>query len=290
MKNKADTLRIDTIRMEQLKNAVIDYLNPLFADMNTTSNVVSNQLRQIFVDYYEKYNDVMTDIVQKSSEKAKQEAIADVQARIDAIKNLVEQQSDGKIETWYQSNDPSSAWGYSERSKHKGDLWYNTNNNLMFRFNGSSWQQITSKTEDEVARNLARNKSKIFTSTPFTPYKRGDFWLRSSELYVSNMDRDSGYYVNSDWVLATKYTDDTKANQVDSRVSQGRIVLNGNTTVNGDFKVRGQNVEINGNTSITGILNIYNGLGLVVYNGNSDGNSNKKIVIAQGQIEIWERT
>lgn len=291
LKNKADTLGIDTTRMEQLKNDVIAYLTPLFIEMNKTSNIVSDQLRKVFVDYYEKYNDIMTEIVKKSSDKAKEEAIREVEEKIKAIKNLVEQQSDGKIETWYQPNDPAISWVTPEdRKKHKGDLWYNTNNSTMQRYDGSTWQLITNTTEDEVARNLARNKSKIFTDTPITPYKKGDFWVRNSELYISTIDRESGSFNSADWVLATKYTDDTKANQVDQRVSNGQITLNGNTTVNGDFKVRGQNVEINGQTSITGVLKIFSGLGLIVYNGNNDDTSNKKVVITEGVIEIWERT
>lgn len=291
LKNKADTLGIDTTRMEQLKNDVIAYLTPLFIEMNKTSNIVSDQLRKVFVDYYEKYNDIMTEIVKKSSEKAKEEAIADVDSKINAIKSLVEQQADGQIESWYQPQDPATSWTTSElKTKHKGDLWYNTTNETMQRYDGSTWQLINNSAEDEVARNLARNKSKIFTTTPNTPYKRGDFWVNNSELYVSNMDRDTGSNVASDWVKATKYTDDTKANAVDQRVTNGQITLNGNTTVNGDFKVRGQNVEINGQTSITGVLKIFSGLGLIVYNGNNDDTSNKKVVITEGVIEIWERT
>ena len=291
MKNKADTLGIDTTKMEQLKNAVITYLTPLFVEINKTSNIVSDQLRKVFVDYYEKYNDIMTEIVKKSSEKAKEEAVKEVEEKIKAIKNLVEQQSDGKIETWYQPDDPSINWTTQEdMRKHKGDLWYNTTTERIQRYSGTLWQSIVSPTEDEVARNIARNKSKIFTDTPITPYKKGDFWVKNSELYISNQDRSNGIYNPTDWVLATKYTDDTKANQVDQRVSNGQITLNGNTVVNGDFKVRGQNVEINSQTSITGVLQVFSGLGLVVYNGNTDATSNKKVVITNGQIEIWERT
>ena len=291
LKNKADVLGINTTQMETFKNAIITYLTPLFTNMSVTSNVVSDDLRKVFVDYYEKYNDIMTEIVKKSSEKAKEEAIADVESKINAIKSLVEQQADGQIESWYQPNDPATSWTTSElKTKHKGDLWYNTNNETMQRYDGSTWQLIQNTTEDEVARNLARSKSKIYTTTPTVPYKRGDFWVNNSELYISTTDRDSGAYNPSDWVKATKYTDDTKANAVDTRVSQGRIVLNGNTTVNGDFRVRGQNVEINGNTAITGTLQIFNGLGLIVYNGTTDATSTNKVVIAQGKIEVWERT
>ena len=277
--------------MEQLKNAVIIYLTPLFTNMNKTSDIISDQLRKVFVDYYEKYNDIMTEIVKKSSDKAKEEAVKEVEEKIKAIKNLVEQQSDGKIETWYQPNDPAVNWSTEEdRKKHKGDLWYNTTTEKIQRYNGVVWQPLASSTEDEVARNIARNKNKIFTEVPVPPYKRGDFWVRNSELYISTQDKELGVFDSSDWILATKYTDDTKANQVDQRVSNGQITLNGNTVINGDFRVRGQNVEINGQTSITGVLQIFSGLGLIVYNGNTDGTSNKKVVIAQGQIEVWERT
>jgi hypothetical protein len=54
-----------------------------------------------------------------------------------------------------------------------------------------------------------------FTSEPIPPYDVGDLWLGgvSGDLKTCVVARSSGSYIASDWVLSTKYTDDTKANE-----------------------------------------------------------------------------
>lgn len=71
------------------------------------------------------------------------------------------------------------------------------------------------------ANTLADSKAKVFTSTPTTPYKTGDIWAGgpSGEIMKCKVARASGSYVASDWEKASKYTDDTKANAVDGKVT-----------------------------------------------------------------------
>lgn len=47
------------------------------------------------------------------------------------------------------------------------------------------------------------------------------------------------------------------ADDAQDKINNGRIVLSGNTTVQGDFKVRGGNVELNGATKVNGILEVF---------------------------------
>ena len=48
----------------------------------------------------------------------------------------IQEQIDGKIQTYYQEMDPSNEWTTDlEKSKHIGDYWYNTTNNTQWRYN-----------------------------------------------------------------------------------------------------------------------------------------------------------
>lgn len=61
------------------------------------------------------------------------------------------------------------------------------------------------------------DKSRTFLTTPYPPYKAGDYWLNNEELYVSDVTRLTGVYIVSDWRKATKYTDDTLARSKNQR-------------------------------------------------------------------------
>ena len=78
------------------------------------------------------------------------------------------------------------------------------------------------------ANSLADSKAKVFTVTPTTPYKVGDLWVQgtSGDVMKCKTTRSTGSYTASDWVKASKYTDDTKANAVATDV----ITLAGRVT------------------------------------------------------------
>ena len=77
------------------------------------------------------------------------------------------------------------------------------------------------------ANTLADSKAKVFTSTPTVPYKVGDLWVQGTngDVMKCKTARASGSYTASDWEKASKYTDDTKANAVDGKVTtlQGTV-------------------------------------------------------------------
>ena len=56
-------------------------------------------------------------------------------------------------------------------------------------------------------------KVRCFSAQPYPPYEVGDLWVQggSGDILCCQHDRESGSYVASDWVRASKYTDDTKA-------------------------------------------------------------------------------
>ena len=127
-------------------------------------------------------------------------------------------QIDGKIETWYQENDPSKDWSDGSKNAHVGDLWYNTKTNEAKRYsNKLAWETI--KDADAIkalqdaskAQDTADGKRRVFVSTPTPPYDVGDLWTQgaSGDLMRCKVARASGNYSSSDWERAVKYTDDS---------------------------------------------------------------------------------
>lgn len=127
-------------------------------------------------------------------------------------------QIDGKIETWYQENDPSKDWSDGSKNAHVGDLWYNTKTNEAKRYsNKLAWETI--KDADAIkalqdasrAQDTADGKRRVFVVTPTTPYDVGDLWTQgaSGDLMRCKVARASGNYSSSDWERAVKYTDDS---------------------------------------------------------------------------------
>lgn len=148
--------------------------------------------------------------------------------------NDIQNQIDGKIDTYYYdykptlSNVPASEWTTeNELQKHNGDLFFWKSKGYTYRFlkvdNTWQWVQIQDADISEAmtaaanAQDTADGKRRVFTSTPTTPYDSGDLWTQgtSGDLMRCQTSRASGNYVSSDWVKATKYTDDTAVNELE---------------------------------------------------------------------------
>ncbi len=143
----------------------------------------------------------------------------------------IQAQLDGQIEQFFEtydptlSNSPANEWTTTQlKDNHLGDLFYNTTTGAVFRFvkeNGTyKWSQLS---DAEVAQaialaqdalNLAKDKNRIFTSTPYTPYEVGDLWVQGStgDIMRCKTTRLTGAYSSSDWEKASKYTDNTALN------------------------------------------------------------------------------
>lgn len=148
---------------------------------------------------------------------------------------------DKKVETWYQSTDPSTSWTTPElKASHVGDLWKYTGA-LDIDLNtdievGEKSKEVTAKpysewmwtnaldgtdtkffwqemmVPDEVYDKID-GKKRIFTSQPTPPYAVGDLWVQGSNGDIKHCTtaRSTGSHVSSDWVKSSKYTDNTKA-------------------------------------------------------------------------------
>ena len=161
--------------------------------------------------------------------------ITGLEEYLDQLDDL-ENQLDGRAETWYQDTDPSVNWDTDELKKlHIGDLWHYTGKtgevNKVQRTKNSEWiwqevngsyQWVAIDISDSVF-DAIDGKAQIFTSTPVPPYYVGDLWVQGSAGDIMNCikERTSGSYVASDWAKSSKYTDDTTAKDALEKAKQG---------------------------------------------------------------------
>ena len=121
-------------------------------------------------------------------------------------------QLDRKIETYYQTADPSKSWPEEEKADHFGDLWYNMGDQRYYRWDGSSWEEMTANPPQKVFDTLD-GKARVFVSTPVPPYSVGDIWTQGPNgdilRCVQNRAEGELYVTSEDWILASKYTDDS---------------------------------------------------------------------------------
>lgn len=144
-------------------------------------------------------------------------------------------QIDGSVTNWFKdyaptlTNEPASLWiTVEDKTAHLDDLFYDTVTGYVYRFvydgvSVYSWSEI--KDQDiqdamETASNAADavdQKRRVFVDTPIPPYDIGDLWVggTSGDLKRCKTTKAVGEaYSAWDWVLATKYTDDTALNNL----------------------------------------------------------------------------
>ena len=122
------------------------------------------------------------------------------------IQELEEGLVDAKVETYYQTTDPSTGWSDTQKSEHKGDLWYNSTVSVQkyYRWSGTAWQELTATPPQAVFDSIDK-KATIYTgtTTPTNP-DSGDLWFKGADEPILT-------YVNNSWVEYNKYTDDSAA-------------------------------------------------------------------------------
>ena len=79
------------------------------------------------------------------------------------------------------------------------------------------------------AQSTANSKRRVFISTPTPPYDAGDLWVQGTSgdiMRCQTAKATSGSYAASDWVRASKYTDDAAANAAQSTASSAQSTAN----------------------------------------------------------------
>lgn len=172
------------------------------------------------------------------------DAISDLSENISFVNQLskdleaVKNQIDGAIETWFYKpvptlrNEPAVNWTTNEaKDRHLGDLYYDGNGKAYrFQMSGTSyvWQVITDSditkalANAKSAQDTADGKRRVFVSTPTnsSAYDVGDLWVNATYgsykndlLRCKTAKQANAQFSIGHWELASKYTDDTKANQ-----------------------------------------------------------------------------
>jgi hypothetical protein len=129
---------------------------------------------------------------------------------------------DLKAVSYFQATEPFAA--ASGTLAQDGDIWWNSTTKLLkvYKFNTKTWDVITDpKAVDaydlaDEAKAVADGKITSFSGTtlPVAPYDVGDVWMAgpTGDIRVCDTARTTpGTELLTDWELAGKYTDDTKA-------------------------------------------------------------------------------
>jgi hypothetical protein len=162
------------------------------------------------------------------------EDLAEFTGTVTGELNDLQSQIDGSIQTWFYngvptvSNPPASDWTTDElKNNHLGDLYYDLDTGYAYRFmvqNGIySWSRLADSDVTQALQNAAKaqdtadSKRRIFVTTPTPPYDVGDLWVQGSNGDIKRCQTaktSSQSYAAADWVLASKYTDDSLAEAV----------------------------------------------------------------------------
>lgn len=146
-----------------------------------------------------------------------------VKDTLNEFMTTVKEQIDGKIDTFRQSDDPSINWTDEEKKAHENDLWYDTTNNVVKMWNGSSWDDFTGDVPESVWNEI-NGKAQIFTDTPTVPYNKGDLWVDGSDILTCMTSKtDKETYSKDDWQKKNSYTDNSALNEFKNNVGYTQI-------------------------------------------------------------------
>ena len=205
----------------------------------------------------------------------------------DTIESLQEQ-LDGKIQTWSQDTDPALEWTETEEIPwadaggnsildvdgneilivwekgkyiHKGDLWQNTSGgNTRWRWDGSEW--VEQEAPDYLFDKID-GKAAVYFEQPKPPYNMGDFWVTSkadgeASIKTAVRSRADGAFTDTDWI-DFKYVDktdiDNAVKEYDTSLGQDEVF---NKLTNGGedqgIYIQDKKLYINANYILAGIL------------------------------------
>jgi len=155
----------------------------------------------------------------------------------------LQDQVDGNVTTWFFSgiptlqNKPASDWATDEeKANHLGDLYYDQETGYAYRWiykdNEYKWLKLVDSDVVEAlalansAKDTADSKRRVFVVQPIPPYDIGDIWIKEDqELYRCRASRSEGNYSVTDWIIATKYTDDTVALETKAELDQFKVTV-----------------------------------------------------------------
>lgn len=162
-------------------------------------------------------------------------------------------QLDGKAETWYQVDDPSTDW--TDKASHEGDIWYNTSNGTTNYWNGSAWEQM------DIPKDVfdtIDGKSSIFvdsyvdakagTGVISKGYKERDLWILPEDATVNGVK----YYKGD---MLTAVSNNTNFDETNWKK---KVRYVGQAELTNAIDIVNDKINTINNTTIPGINNKFN--------------------------------
>lgn len=185
--------------------------------------------------------------------KSDDKALNDFKNAINEELAGIKGQLDGKAETWYQVDDPSTDW--TNKASHEGDIWYNTSNGTTNYWNGSAWEQM------DIPKDVfdtIDGKSSIFvdsyadakagTGVISKGYKERDLWIIPEDATVNGVK-----YYKGDMLTAV-----SKNTNFDETNWKKKVRYVGPTELNKAIDVVNEKINTINNITIPGINNKFN--------------------------------
>lgn len=185
--------------------------------------------------------------------KSDDKALNDFKNAINEELAGIKGQLDGKAETWYQVDDPSTDW--TNKASHEGDIWYNTSNGTTNYWNGSAWEQM------DIPKDVfdtIDGKSSIFvdsyvdakagTGVISKGYKERDLWILPEDATINSVK----YYKGDILTAVSKNTNFDETNW------KKKVRYVGPTELNNAIDVVNEKINTINNITIPGINNKFN--------------------------------
>lgn len=216
------------------------------------------------------------------------------QTYMSSIIGDMQDQIDGEISTWYYdyepttNNYPANTWTTTAlKEEHQGDLFYWKSTGYSYRFlydeTNQTWDwEIISDTyittaiaKAAEAKDAADIKRRIFVAQPVPPYDIGDLWVQGSTgdiLRCAEPKATGTLFLDTDWVKASKYTDDTVVKAKYGTCSDDADVVNKVVTLAGFELYDGARITVffaHSNTAASPTLNVNNTGAIPIYAKNA---------------------
>lgn len=220
------TLDVEFGEIKTTQNSQGQTISNHTSQITALNNEIATKVSsQTYIELESNYNNFVSSTTQ---------GISDLQSQIDG--NITNWFFDGKPTL---TNLPASLWATNEvKNIHLGDIYYDNLNGRGYRFrlNVSTYEWFEILDSDIVkaladakkAQDTADGKRRVFTTTPVPPYDLGDLWSQGTngDLMKCKAAKTVGQtYSSGDWEKATKYTDDTKANEVSGRLTTAESTI-----------------------------------------------------------------
>lgn len=167
--------------------------------------------------------------------KSDDKDLADYSEAINKELQGIKGQLDGKAETWYQADDPSTNW--TNKTSHEGDIWYNTTDGTTQYWNGNAWEKMDIPKD---VFDIIDGKSSIFVDSYddakagngiiSNGYNERDIWILPADAIVNGVQyykgdiltatADGTVFNEKHWTKKVRYVGDKELNSAIDKVNK----------------------------------------------------------------------